>query len=97
MRAPEIHTLLREMAPPYPGAYSELRGQRLRILRTRLLEEKVPLAAAQLRVSEGRLLAECADGGILRIVDCELDGAPLDAALFSKRFGREPVALGEAA
>jgi methionyl-tRNA formyltransferase len=93
--AQEIHDLVRAVAPPYPGAFTLLGGQRLRLLRTRLLEGKSTPRAPRLRYDGRHLIAECADGGILRIIDCDLDGAPLPAATFAEHFGREPVPLGE--
>jgi methionyl-tRNA formyltransferase len=96
--AREIHDLVRAVAPPYPGAFTQLGLQRLRLTRTRLLDaRKAAPPGASLRVEDGYLVADCADGGILRIIDCDLDGVPLDAATFAAHFGREPVALGEPA
>ena len=48
-----------------------------------------------LRFDGKHLVARCADGGVLRILDCDLDGAPLDAERFAEHFGREPVPLGD--
>ena len=93
--AREIHDLVRAVAPPYPGAFTMLGAQRLRILRSRLLGKKPVPAAPALRLADGYLVAECADGGTLRIIDCDLDGVPLDTATFAEHFGREPVPLGE--
>lgn len=95
--AKDIHDLVRAVAPPYPGAFTLLGGQRLRLLRTRLMEGKSSPRAPRLRYDGRNLIAECADGGILRIIDCDLDGAPLPAATFAEHFGREPVPLGEIA
>jgi methionyl-tRNA formyltransferase len=93
--AKEIHDLVRAVAPPYPGAFTLLGGQRLRLLRTRLMEGKSHPRTPRLRYDGENLVAECADGGILRIIDCDLDGRPLPAATFAEHFGREPVPLGE--
>ena len=37
--AQSIHNLVRGVAPPYPGAFCDIQGKRLRILRTKLLPE----------------------------------------------------------
>jgi methionyl-tRNA formyltransferase len=95
--AKEIHDLVRAVAPPYPGAFTMLGGQRLRLTRTSLLEGKSAPRAPRLRYDGGNLLAECADGGVLRIIECDLDGKALPAATFAEHFGREPVPLREAA
>ncbi len=93
--AREIHDLVRAVAPPYPGAFTVLDGRRLRILRTRLLARRAEPAAPNLRLAQGELLAECADGGVLAILECELDGAALPPSAFAKHFGHAPVPLGE--
>jgi hypothetical protein len=72
-----------------------LGAQRMRILRTRIVGKKPVPVQPTLRLADGYLVAECADGGILRIIDCDLDGVPLDTATFAEHFGREPVPLGE--
>jgi methionyl-tRNA formyltransferase len=93
--AREIHDLVRAVAPPYPGAFTMLGAQRMHILRTRLTGKRSVPATPALRLDGAYLVAECADGGILRIIDCDLDGVPLDTATFAEHFGRDPVPLGE--
>ena len=93
--AKEIHDLVRAVAPPYPGAFTMLGGQKLRLLATRVVGKKTFPATPSMRFDGSHLVAECADGGILRIIDCDLDSAPLDASAFAEHFGREPVPLGE--
>jgi len=93
--AKEVHDLVRAVAPPYPGAFTVVDGHRLRILRTRLLDRRARPAVPNLRLVEGELVAECADGGVLAIVECELDGAALAPARFAQHFGHAPVPLGE--
>ena len=92
--AKRIHDLVRAVAPPYPGAFTEMEGQRLRVLRTRLLprSDSVP-AAAFLHAQAGRCLAACADGGALEILEAELDGKPLSAQEFANRIGTRRVAV----
>jgi methionyl-tRNA formyltransferase len=93
--ASEVHDLVRAVAPPYPGAFTVLDGTRLRLLRSRLLETKGIIAPPTLRAEGEYLVAQCADGGLLRIIDWDLDGASRDAAAFAARFGTAPVPLGE--
>ena len=93
--AKEIHNLVRAVAPPYPGAFTLLGGQRLRLLRTRIVREAGPRHAPQLRFDGRHLLAECADGGVLRVIECDVDNVPLPVEQFAEHFGGEPVALGE--
>ena len=93
--AREIHDLVRAVAPPYPGAFTMLGAQRLGVLRSRIVGKNTVPVQASLRLAGEFLVAECADGGVLRIIDCDLDGVPLDTATFAQHFGREPVPLGE--
>ena len=93
--AREIHDLVRAVAPPYPGAFTMLGAQRLGVLRSRIVGKNTVPVQASLRLAGEFLVAECADGGVLRIIDCNLDGVPLDTATFAQHFGREPVPLGE--
>jgi methionyl-tRNA formyltransferase len=89
--AKEIHDLVRAVAPPYPGAFTPLDGKPLRILHTRLLPEPGMRGAADLRTEGGRLVARCADGGRLHILECERDGQPFTA----RHLGGRTLPLGE--
>ncbi|HSJ97629.1 MAG TPA: formyltransferase [Myxococcota bacterium] len=95
--ARRIHDLVRAVAPPWPGAFTQVRGRRLRILRTRVLAERAAPGAARLSGDAGRLLACCADGGVLQVLECDLDGAPLAPAELRRRLGADPVPLGDGA
>jgi methionyl-tRNA formyltransferase len=92
--AKRIHDLVRAVAPPYPGAFTEVEGKRLRVLRTRLLERREPSGAeALLRAEAGRCVAVCADGGVLELLELELDGKPLSAQEFVNLIGGRRLAV----
>lgn len=94
--ARQIHDLVRAVAPPYPGAFTMLGARRLRVLRTRVLEDAPGARPARLRVEgEARLVAQCERGGALGILEADLDGQPLSASSFLERYGREGVRLGD--
>jgi methionyl-tRNA formyltransferase len=70
--ASEIHNLVRAVAPPYPGAFSEENGRRRMILRTRIEPGR--------RAQPGRLgpyreagawFADCGDGRVLRLLQVD--------------------------
>jgi len=86
--AKRVHDLVRAVAPPYPGAFTEVDGKRLRVLRTRLMAET---GTAQpppvLYERSGRCFAACAGGGILELLELELDGKPLSAQEFATQLG----------
>ena len=82
-----IHNLVRGVAPPYPGAHTTLAGQPARILRTIRLAARHSGSGARLRVAGDRLLADCADGATLRVLELEASGVPLSPEAFAARFG----------
>ncbi|HET7569685.1 MAG TPA: formyltransferase [Gammaproteobacteria bacterium] len=92
-----VHNLVRAVAPPYPGAFTTLGGQRLRVLRSFYRQEPARHADAApcLYAEAGALHADCRDGRRFRVLACELDGSPLTAADFESRFGGDPQPLGE--
>src|SRR5581483_864422 len=48
-----VHDLVRGVAPPYPGAFADVAGRRLRVLRTVVVSEAGVPGPAQLCVEEG--------------------------------------------
>jgi methionyl-tRNA formyltransferase len=92
--ANRIHDLVRAVAPPYPGAFTDFEGRRLRVLRTRLLPRRGSAPAGAFLYAEGgRCLAACADGGALELLEAELDGKALSAQEFANRIGTRRVAM----
>ena len=91
-----IHDLVRAVAPPYPGAFTDIGGRRLRVLRTRLLPDRAAREPATMGGdSWGRLVARCSDGTVVQLIECELDGAPLNATNLRERLGADPLPLGK--
>lgn len=71
--AQAVHNLVRAVAPPYPGAFCDLPGGRVRVLRT-LMTGLAPRHAEPTLYRDGEMvLADCADGRVLRVL--EWDGA----------------------
>ena len=92
--AKRVHDLVRAVAPPYPGAFTEVEGTRLRVLRTRRGANKgAARPAAFLYAESGRCYAACADGEVLELLDLELDGRRLSAQEFANRIGDRKVPL----
>lgn len=90
--AAATHNLIRAVAPPYPGAYTQAAGMPMRILRS--LPGPVSLTAepALLRWQEGELLAVCHDGS-LKLLEFELGTEIHNAAAFYRAFGARAVPL----
>lgn len=89
-----IHNLVRAVAPPYPGAWFEFKGLRACVLQTQVAPTSGPPSGQAQLLREGhRIIAQCIDGGVLRLIDFECEGVKLDAVGFTQRFGRGPHAL----
>jgi methionyl-tRNA formyltransferase len=91
--AVSIHNLVRGVAPPYPGAFTMLHGNTLRILRTRLERIRRSGPAPALYSDGTSCYATCPDGNTLQVLEMEFDGAPFTAADFLARFGHKPIIL----
>ncbi|OIR01612.1 bifunctional polymyxin resistance protein ArnA [mine drainage metagenome] len=83
----EIHNLVRAVAPPYPGATTQIMGKPMRILQT-LVSKDVAAGkeSPAFCVKEGKAHATCASGA-LRVVRFELDGIEMSAADFAAKYG----------
>jgi methionyl-tRNA formyltransferase len=91
---PRIHDLVRAVAPPFPGAFTELKGKRVRILRSRIESTGNPRSLSATLYCDGdKMLAHCTDGSVLRILQLDLDGVPLPSGDLPRHFGPGPWAL----
>jgi len=63
----EIHNLVRAVAPPYPGAFTD----RMKILRTRVENRKAPPGKAGPYREGDEWFAACGDGKVLRLLEVE--------------------------
>lgn len=84
--AVQIHNLIRAVAPPYPGAATQLMGRPMRILQTLVTKCRASKDKPAFYVKEGRAYAICGEG-VLRVLRFELDGAELSAEEFAGRYG----------
>ena len=74
--ASAVHNLVRAVAPPFPGAFTDVNGCRLALWETRLDAAPVRHAgdAPCLYAEGGDWVADCADGHRLRITQLAIDG-----------------------
>ena len=91
--AREIHNLVRAVAPPFPGAFAEVGGERWEIHRTRLGELRAPREGAWLFGAEGRLYAACGGGGVLQLVTVADAHGAVDVARLSQALAQRPAPL----
>jgi methionyl-tRNA formyltransferase len=88
--AREVHNLVRGVAPPYPGAFTQAGGRRLRILRTRLEPNRRPREGAPgLYFEDGAFFADCGDGAVLRVLELDANddrGGAVDPGAFANKI-----------
>jgi methionyl-tRNA formyltransferase len=79
--ARRIHDLVRAVAPPFPGAFADVAGDRWEIHKTRVADRTAaPRAHARMVALDGRCYVECCDGGVLQLLDVATDKGPLNLA-----------------
>jgi methionyl-tRNA formyltransferase len=90
-----VHDLVRAVAPPFPGAFTEVNGCRLAVLETRLDAQPLRYAARApcLYAADGEWYADCADGRRLRIVRLAMNGEPVTPDRAPPALARQPLAL----
>jgi methionyl-tRNA formyltransferase len=95
--AAQVYNLVRAVAPPYPGAFTDVGGQRLVVARARRLPGAPPAGAAApgLQVQDGRIIGVCGDGGLIDVQSllfgaAALDATQLDALLRASHMSHKP-------
>jgi methionyl-tRNA formyltransferase len=90
-----VHDLVRAVAPPFPGAFTEVNGCRLAVLETRVDEQGVRYAerAPCLYAADGVWYADCVDGRRLRITQLAMNGVPLTPHNAPPALADQPLAL----
>lgn len=85
--AAEVHNLVRGVAPPYPGAFTQVGESPARLLRTSHRSIPTNEKPGTLFVAGENLFAACGDGNALPVFELEIAGERLDARTFSQRHG----------
>jgi len=90
-----VHNLVRAVAPPFPGAFTEVNGCRLQVLATRVDDRPMRHAARapSLYAADGAWYADCVDGRRLKILALTLDGNPVDPRAAPAVLQNQPLAL----
>ncbi len=93
--AERVHALIRAVAPPFPGAFIELGGERIVFHGSRWCgEERAhPLDSPCLYARDGALYLDLPDGHRLAIPRVSVGGRALDAAQFARAYGDKPLRL----
>jgi methionyl-tRNA formyltransferase len=90
-----VHDLVRAVAPPFPGAFTEVNGCRLAVLETRVDAQParyLPQAPC-LYAADGEWYADCVDGRRLRIVRLAMNGEPVRPDSPPPPLAHQPLAL----
>jgi methionyl-tRNA formyltransferase len=90
-----VHDLVRAVAPPFPGAFSDIAGVRAFVLQTRLAEgpARHPQAAPCLYAQPDGWYADCADGRRLHITRLEVDGRAVNTNQIPTAWSDQPISL----
>jgi methionyl-tRNA formyltransferase len=90
-----IHDLVRAVAPPFPGAFTEVNGCRLEILETRMDTQPVsyPGRAPCLYLEDGHWYADCCDGRRLKILQLTANGRSVAHNSVPPALSHQPLAL----
>ena len=94
--AEHVYNLIRAVAPPYPGAFTDLGGRRLVVASARRGVAKAPGDRSPrepgLAVESGCIVGICGDGGVIDVKSLWADGEPVTAArLVSILHADKPV------
>jgi methionyl-tRNA formyltransferase len=90
-----VHDLVRAVAPPFPGAFTEVNGCRLALLATRVDERPARYAAQApcLYAADDAWYADCVDGQRLKILQLAMDQAPVAPNAPPPALSSQPLAL----
>ncbi len=92
--AGQIHNLVRAVAPPFPGAFAEINGERWEIHLSRVAGRTAPSRdRARLVLADGELQVECRDGSVLRLLEAITPAGPVKRGLPVPERIRCPVSL----
>jgi methionyl-tRNA formyltransferase len=89
----EIHDLVRAVAPPFPGAFGSVGGERWEIHRTRLATGVRAPRNPTLFGSAGGCYLACGDGAALRLLAAANAHGPVDLASLAERATQQPLPL----
>ena len=85
---------MRAVAPPFPGAFAQIDGERWDIHRTRLTGQRATSAGPPRLVSAGgECFVVCGDGRLLRLFSVVTPRGPLDLSALAAILAQRPLPL----
>ncbi len=93
--ARSVHDLVRAVAPPFPGAFTDINGCRLGVLETRIDPEPARYLdlAPCLYATQGSWFADCVDGRRLQIVQLAIDDRLVAPSAAPPALSSQPLRL----
>jgi len=90
-----VHDLVRAVAPPFPGAFTEVNGCRLALLETRVETQPVRHAKSTpcLYAEDDRWFVDCADGRRLLITKLAVDNQAVTPESAPPALSQQPLSL----
>lgn len=74
--AAAVYNLIRALAPPYPGAFTEIGGRRLIVAQARRIATPAPPGCRPgLQLIDGHMVGICGDGGAIAVLELLCDAA----------------------
>lgn len=89
----EVHNLIRAVAPPYPGAFTDLGGRRLALLGSYFKGESAHGPDVRLYWEDQACYVDCADGRRTRITRLAAGGEDLNQDRFRLAFGADSISV----
>jgi methionyl-tRNA formyltransferase len=93
LSALQIHNLVRAVAPPFPGAFGLVGGERWRIDRTCMTQLRSPPGQPHLFGAAAGCYLACGDGAVLRLLAAADAVGPVDLAALAARLGSQRLPL----
>lgn len=91
--ARQVHNLIRAVAPPYPGAFTDVGGTRLRLLGSYYRGEPARGLGPRLYWEDGRCHADCADGRRILLTRLAAGDRDLGETEFASLLGSAEIQL----
>jgi methionyl-tRNA formyltransferase len=88
-----VHDLVRAVAPPFPGAFTDVGGLRLALLETRVDGPVHHAAQAPCLYADDAWYADCVDGQRLKILQLAIDDRPVEPHAAPTALARQPLPL----
>ncbi|MDE3022452.1 MAG: formyltransferase [Pseudomonadota bacterium] len=86
--ARELHNLIRAVAPPYPGAFTDIGKDHFILAKTLCFSQKGPLAQPGFFIENENIYCQCADMGILLILKLFRNDKVLTPKEFETSYGK---------